>query len=37
VGMAGQAMKTDWLAPAAVIVLVVVMMSWVWLISEGRP
>jgi len=30
-------MKTDWLAPAAVIVLVVVMMSWVWLISEGRP
>jgi len=35
--MAGQAMKNDWLAPAAVIVLVVVMMSWVWLISEGRP
>jgi len=30
-------MKTDWLAPAAVIVLVIVMMSWVWLISEGRP
>jgi len=30
-------MKPDWLAPAAVIVLVVVMMSWVWLISEGRP
>jgi len=30
-------MKTDWLAPAAVIVLVIIMMSWVWLISEGRP
>jgi len=30
-------MKTDWLAPAAVIVLVVIMLSWVWLISEGRP
>lgn len=30
-------MKRDWLAPVAVFFLVVVMMSWVWLISEGRP
>jgi hypothetical protein len=35
--MAGEAMKHDWLAPVAVFALVVIMMSWVWLISEGRP
>jgi hypothetical protein len=37
VGMAGKAMNRDWLAPVAVFFLVAIMMSWVWLISEGRP
>lgn len=30
-------MKHDWIAPAAVFVLVAIVMSWVWLIAEGRP
>jgi hypothetical protein len=34
--MAGQAMKHDWWAPIAVFVLVVVVMTWVWLIAEGQ-
>lgn len=34
--MAGQAMKTDWLAPIAVFVLVAIVMTWVWLIAEGQ-
>lgn len=35
--MAGEAMKHDWFAPVAVFVLVAIVMSWVWLIAEGRP
>lgn len=29
-------MKTDWLALAAVFVLVALVMCWVWLISGGN-
>lgn len=29
-------MKTDWLAPIAVFVLVAIVMTWVWLIAEGQ-
>lgn len=29
-------MKHDWWAPAAVVILVVIMMTWVWLIAEGQ-
>ena len=29
-------MKNDWWAPVAVFVLVVIMMTWVWLIAEGQ-
>lgn len=34
--MAGEAMKNDLWAPAAVFILVVIMMTWVWLIAEGQ-
>lgn len=29
-------MKSDWWAPIAVFVLVVIVMTWVWLIAEGQ-
>jgi hypothetical protein len=29
-------MKADWIAPAAIFILVTVAMSFVWLISQGN-
>ncbi len=29
-------MKTDWLAFAAVIAFVVILISWTWVVSEGQ-
>lgn len=34
--MAGEAMKNDWWPPVAIFVIVVIMMTWVWLIAEGQ-
>jgi hypothetical protein len=33
--MAGQAMRSDWIAMVAVFCIVFMVMLWVWLISGG--
>jgi len=34
--MAGEAMKRDYFAPVLVFILVVIVMTWVWLVAEGQ-